>query len=300
MGGLALRRVRDSGSTVVRHDGKSFKPMSVPTTTPLFGISGGSSSDVLAVGGPWVGAPKPATVLRYDGKTWSQQAGPPSGPLLDVQHSGKSYHAVGAGGGQIWRFDGPAYTPVATVPTAGWLAGISSCSGTKLAVVGAHTATTPQGVVALYDTATKNLMTATVPGVSHLLDVWCDAGVIIAVGGLVEKEWLMYQKVTPKVVSCTVGSGLSCKVEPLPLRARYHNEKGGLHGIWGSSKSDLYAVGQEGALLHYDGTKWEHLKADIRSAGYNWGCEDLMGIWGSKSGLFVTSRSGVLRLGKLP
>jgi hypothetical protein len=312
------------GSAVIHHDGKAFKTMSVPTTAPLYDVAGGSASDVLAVGGAEEQAP---TVLRYDGKAWTKQAAPSSSnPLLGVTGSGKSYHAVGlgscslgvcTGGGKVWRFDGAAWKAEITVPTAGWLAGIATCSSTRLAVVGStHSGpgdpTNGKGVVALVDTATKGWTPATVAGVTHLLDVWCDAsGTIVAVGGLLKSttEFLpkpaLYDLVTPKIVTCSGGSGLTCKVVDPPLRGRYHalvhgQHRGGLMGIWGSSSSELYAVGREGALLRYDGKAWKHLQADIRAAGHNRGCEDLLGIWGTKSELFVTTRSGAMRLERLP
>lgn len=32
-----------------------------------------------------------------------------------------------------------------------------------------------------------------------------------------------------------------------------------LHGVWGSSASNVYAVGQVGTILHYDGTRWRQV-----------------------------------------
>lgn len=258
---------------------------------------------------------QPATVLHYDGKAWTKKSSPSVGPLLGVTGSGKSYHAVGAAGGKIWHFDGAAWTSVADIATAGWLAGIATCSSNKLAVVGStHTGMLTSkfkgyGVVALYDTTTKGWTSVTVTGVTHLLDVWCDAGgTIVAVGGVLigpedHTNYVPYSLVEPKIVSCTSGGvSLICKVVDPPTKSRYHagRERGGLLDIWGASKSDLYAVGEAGALLHFDGKSWDRAPVDIRAAGHNWGCEDLLGIWGTSKDLFVTTRSGVLRLGKLP
>jgi hypothetical protein len=47
-----------------------------------------------------------------------------------------------------------------------------------------------------------------------------------------------------------------------------------LAGIWGTSHSDVYAVGYGGTILHYDGTKWNTLKTD---SYYSY----LRCIWGS-------------------
>ena len=35
----------------------------------------------------------------------------------------------------------------------------------------------------------------------------------------------------------------------------------GLNGIWGDSSNDVFAVGNGGVILHYDGTKWKHRRA---------------------------------------
>ena len=47
---------RVAGTKVLRFDGKAWKTMSVPTSTPLYGVRGSSSSDVYAVGGTLVKA----------------------------------------------------------------------------------------------------------------------------------------------------------------------------------------------------------------------------------------------------
>jgi hypothetical protein len=48
-----------------------------------------------------------------------------------------------------------------------------------------------------------------------------------------------------------------------------------LSGIWGSSPSDVFAVGEDGTILHYDGKSW----TTMDSSNTNW----LYGIWGTSS-----------------
>ena len=48
-----------------------------------------------------------------------------------------------------------------------------------------------------------------------------------------------------------------------------------LEGIWGSSSSDVFAVGRDGVILHYDGTTW----TSMNSGTTKW----LKDIWGSSS-----------------
>jgi hypothetical protein len=49
-----------------------------------------------------------------------------------------------------------------------------------------------------------------------------------------------------------------------------------LYGVWGSSPEDVLAVGEGGTILHYDGVIWEE-KANSRM---DWGFE---GVWGSSA-----------------
>ena len=49
-----------------------------------------------------------------------------------------------------------------------------------------------------------------------------------------------------------------------------------LRGVWGSSGSSVYAVGDMGTILHYDGSSWTDMTDPIHSEGIN-------GIWGSSA-----------------
>ncbi len=46
-----------------------------------------------------------------------------------------------------------------------------------------------------------------------------------------------------------------------------------LYGVWGSSSSDVFAVGGSGTILHYDGTTWSAMTSGTTSY--------LHGVWGS-------------------
>jgi hypothetical protein len=52
---------------------------------------------------------------------------------------------------------------------------------------------------------------------------------------------------------------------------------GWLYGVWGTSASDVYAVGYDAAalILHYDGASW----SSMANAGYG----HLNGVWGSSA-----------------
>jgi hypothetical protein len=61
----------------------------------------------------------------------------------------------------------------------------------------------------------------------------------------------------------------------------------GLNGVWGSSGSDVFAVGESGTILHYDGNAW--FPMDSGTTKY------LYGIWGSSgSDVFAVGESGTI------
>ncbi|GAI93072.1 unnamed protein product, partial [marine sediment metagenome] len=47
-----------------------------------------------------------------------------------------------------------------------------------------------------------------------------------------------------------------------------------LYGVWGTSSLDVYAVGDKGTLLHYDGNAWSQVESSTGNS--------LEGIWGSQ------------------
>ncbi len=60
----------------------------------------------------------------------------------------------------------------------------------------------------------------------------------------------------------------------------------GIFGIWGRSYDDVYAVGEKGTLLHFDGTAW----IELSHSGNAW-----VDVWGSDSGqVYIVGGSGTL------
>ena len=57
-----------------------------------------------------------------------------------------------------------------------------------------------------------------------------------------------------------------------------------LYSVWGSSSSDVFAVGYAGTIVHYDGTSWSEMTSPTSSI--------LFGVWGSS--VFAVGRSGTI------
>jgi hypothetical protein len=59
------------------------------------------------------------------------------------------------------------------------------------------------------------------------------------------------------------------------------------YGIWGSSGSDVFAVGEYGTILHYDGTSWSSMVSGTTN--------HLTGVWGSSGNdVFAMGEYGVI------
>jgi hypothetical protein len=60
-----------------------------------------------------------------------------------------------------------------------------------------------------------------------------------------------------------------------------------LNRVWGTSADDIFAVGRNGTVLHYDGTSWTPMQSGTT--------ETLEGVWGaSSSDVYVTGENGTI------
>ena len=86
---------------------------------------------------------------------------------------------------------------------------------------------------------------------------------------------------TPRVGSA---SSEAVSVDWVPVPSGTTQE---LRGIWGSSPSDIFAVGTGGAILHYDGSAWASMASPTAVI--------LGGVWGSsETDVFATGDEGTL------
>ena len=60
-----------------------------------------------------------------------------------------------------------------------------------------------------------------------------------------------------------------------------------LYGVWGTSPTDVFAVGENGTILHYDGASWGSMSSGVSGV--------LFGVWGSSStDVFAVGETGVI------
>lgn len=61
----------------------------------------------------------------------------------------------------------------------------------------------------------------------------------------------------------------------------------GLAAVWGSSASDVFAVGQAGTILHYNGSTWRRMPSGTATG--------LKGVWGESTGeVFAVGSGGIV------
>jgi hypothetical protein len=61
----------------------------------------------------------------------------------------------------------------------------------------------------------------------------------------------------------------------------------GALGVWGRSRSDVFVVGGDDTILHYDGKAWSSITSPTKN--------HLYGIWGSSiSNIFAVGKGGTI------
>ena len=100
---------------------------------------------------------------------------------------------------------------------------------------------------------------------------------------------------TPMITGCTTPTKLQSPTSPSESTAgspgwilvNPPNPNNDLSAIWGTSSSDVFAVGGLGTILHYNGKTWSNMS----SGGTNW----FYAVWGSSSSdVFVVGTDGTI------
>ena len=266
--GYALLTVAIPGAAPVA----SWTQVTTNTTATLRGIWGSSTSDVYVVGSA-------GTILHYDGAQWTAVSSGTDQSLLDVWGtSGQDVYAVGAGG-TILHWDGAGWTALPSRTTRS-LHGVWGSSPIDVYVVG------DSGTVLHYD----GLAWKAAPGLEpdghywylwgtarsniYLTDAAAYAPRVLRFDGAAWHEFLRTGEngqccwprgvwgTSPTDVFITLNLG---NIRPVPHFGVRHfdgaawksvaSPEGSAGFIWGTSDSDIYAVG-DGCGAHYDGTAW--------------------------------------------
>ena len=219
--------VGDDG-TILQFDGTGWSAMVSGTSEDLHAVWGTSPSDIYAVG-------EVDGILHYDGTAWSQVASAGENLLGVWGASPSDVYAVGSFG-TIVHFDGTSWTLVLRVPeiVGGFgLTGVWGTSSSNIYAVG------DAGTVLHYDGIGWSEMESGTE--SNFQAVWGTSPTdVYAVGGVTIAHY----------------DGIGWNATTRSLDPRNFE----LTGVWGSSASDVYAVEfQSGSILHYDGSDWAEM-----------------------------------------
>ena len=274
------------GGIILHFDGATWMEMDRPMKTELYGIWGASSSDIYAVGD---------SVLHYDGARWSVSAEMGEAGLKSVWGDSKvDVFAVGAPN-LIYHFDGEKWTSAEGGKQEGFfrsapgvwrrdapemLAGFSAVWGASPSSIFATghltRSASPVSIVLHYDGA-KWAPIRDERFVQMAGGVWGTSGSdVFVVGDGIEhfdgSSWHVMRTETDAEFVWPFFEG----------RRGGYVGRARLTAVWGTSSSDVFAVGDARAMfrpkgsliLHYDGDEpWREMSAGTRT--------ELRGIWGS-------------------
>jgi hypothetical protein len=248
-----------NGDVIMHFDGTSWTstfPSGIGTTTlSLAAVWGSGPDDVFAVG--WGG------VLHYDGTSWSPFSFPFSVQLYAAWGS-SGHDVIAVGNAGAFEYPGGTWVPMSSgvISRLGAVAGSSATNvyaPVQVPITAFQLLHSSDGITwSLIDLAQSpwNL-----PG-RGLNGVWVDpGGEVFAVG---------YSHTQPSPDNTIVHFDPSTAT--WSLMAGIKNTKN-LRAVWGNSSSDVFAVGDGGTILHYDGVSWSAMTSN--TSNY------LLGVWGS-------------------
>jgi hypothetical protein len=275
-------------STIFHYDGQAWSQQSVQDGVTLYGLWGSSAADVYAVGSDGLGRFEyQGAIFHYDGITWTGI--PPTGIGLgevvlysvwgssptDVYVVGEDF--IGAPTALVAHFDGNGWSRVQLPEMlTRILFDVHGTSGQDVWAVGYHdlefflrTSAAPPSL----------RMRGAVRQVQEV------QGIILHYNGT---DWTEFGTPEQDLLFNGVWSAAPNDVFAVGQRglraAAYHFDGtawtrmevppvGQLYDVWGTSGTDVYAVGNR-TILHYDGSAWSEVQTTVPQLG---------GVWGSSA-----------------
>jgi hypothetical protein len=236
-----------SGGTALRNTDGIWKRVSIGSGRTLFGVHGTDASNLWLVG-------EGGLVKQWDGTSWRDRSITMTGRLRAVWSHDVADVFVAGTSGQLFHYDGVTWTQVlATGPFP-----IPFPNGSRTSpdeYVDLH-GTGPGTVACLTDRPQAIVFTAiSAPG-TNWVNSWFlleggEGGAIISFGP--DDYAAVSRRYSLHVVAGVMDDRVLTGSEDL------------LMGLWGPSHTDLTAVGQFGAIEHYDGVVWTFTSTGSRS-----------------------------------
>jgi hypothetical protein len=271
------------GPAIWHYDGQSWSKQFQRTGISLSGIWGSSASDVFAAATNLES--RTGVILHYDGVQWSEMPGQMfSGEGAMGSVWGTSSGDVFAGGRQaltntyrvlLGHYDGTSWSkmPADVGGDFAAITGLSGSSPTDVYAIGDNQicdeCNRPRNFVAHYDGAQWTESFETID--NGLFGIWVGASndVWVVGEGFDHEGYLLHYDGTRWTQTFR--------------RTPEGNVEPPLSDVWGSSGSDIYAVG-EGGILRYDGTSWTPINPTPGTR-----------VWGTSTGdVFVLGGDAVL------
>ncbi|MFH2007689.1 MAG: MopE-related protein, partial [bacterium] len=234
--------------TVIHYDGSSWQEMSTHTSANLLGVWGSAPDDVFVVG-------EQGIIRHYDGVEWTTMESGATQDLVGVWGTGPgdvfAYGGSYSTRGEILHYDGAGWstmvTDATTVFTALWGSGPNDVF-----------ATGEEGEIVHYDGSVWTHMSS--PTSRFLAGVWGAGPRDVYVLNGWDCEVFHYDGVSWTLVY----------QNPDPQEGINYN------GIWGSGSRDVFVFGDEGRVIHFDGTGWARIDVDST--------ESIKSMWGTGPG----------------
>lgn len=268
------------GGTILRFDGRSWRPQVSHTFENLSGIWGTSTTDVFAVGAH-------GTILHFDGSRWRPVAqnlapdyaleavwSPSSADVFVVGGLGETIPAAAeVGAGIVLQYDGTRWARERLPASCGRLSFVWGSSPNNVYAGGAG------GPVLHFDgtswTAVEQPPSGSVGGEFQTNAVWGTSAADIYLAGTQVHHRPSTSQYDPGSTT-VVGVFLHNDGQGWSPYSKGIDTLLPLHPVWINSAADVYAIGSGPSLLHFDGAKWEIL-ASLPSA-------NLRAIWVMPSG----------------
>jgi hypothetical protein len=228
------------------------------TTGELYDVYSLDAKNVFAVG-------KGGLIMKYDGTSWTTMPNPDPdknnlralwdggqnlfavGDRVDVYYDGTKWNQ---GYASTYSYD---FTDVWAATSGANLWATVESTSTYSTYFRYRAKTSPTG--SWSSSSTSDFAGISFYGIWGLSD-----GELYAVGD--------QGKIVSCIGTCTGYSGTNWAEMTSPTSSN-------LRAIWGTSASDIFAVGFDGAILHYDGSSWTKMNANTSTYFY--------GVWGSSS-----------------
>lgn len=273
--------------TVLHFDGAELTPFDVPTRNDLHGIWASEPSDVYVCGFS-------GTLLHFDGAHWEAINIPTHEDLYAVWASSSDDVFVAGTGGKIWESSSQGWAETTVAPGQRFRA-LWGYSHDEVYAAGSRDVLyrfngNDWSRVLIFDSPEYE---------TEILDIWGPTPGTISLLDREGIQWFDGSSWNARLVSDTnafglwgfaldqqvaVSAGSSTHwIGSTPTRYDTPTREP-LYDIWGLSPNDMYAVGRNGVLAHFDGDAWE-----ARNAG---GFDNLNDVWTTSTGAIAVGTDG--------